>query len=259
MSPVYRFLAAQFLAFAGILGLAPIPAVAALVSGWGWVATDAALAAALAALLRLPWWWWPLAAVLPVAVAAASGLAVPWWGWAAGLAVLALFYGGGVATRVPLYLSNRAAARELAALLPALPGVAACDLGAGLGGPTLRLARARPDAHVTGVEASPLPWLICRLRAIGVRNARMRFGDLFAHPLEGYALVYAFLSPAPMPRLWEKARREMAPGSLLVSNTFAIPGVEPERTIALPGRADARLLVYRLPARPAPASRHDAL
>lgn len=246
--PAIRFLAAQAAAFALTLLLARLPAIAAALSGWGWVALDAGLATILAAAVRLPWWWWPLAAALPWAVAAASGVAIPWWGWAAGLGVLALVYGGGVATRVPLYLSNRAAVDELARLLPARPGVRACDLGAGLGGPTLGLARRRPDAEITGVEASPLPWLICRLRSAWTRNARMRFGDIFAHDLSAYDLVYVFLSPAPMPRIWERACSGMRPGTLLVSNTFAIPDVEPERIIVLPGRSDARLLIYRVPA-----------
>ncbi len=241
---ILRFLLAQALAFGAVLLLARLQLA---VPAWGWVAIDAGLAAALTAAFRLPWWWWPMAAVLPFAVVAASGTAVPWWAWAIGLAVLFLIYGGGVATRVPLYLSNRAAAQALAGLLPATPGVGACDLGAGLGGPVLRLARIRPDAHVVGVEASPLPWLICRLRAMSQRQVRMRFGNLFDHPLGGYALVYAFLSPAPMPRLWDKVRAEMAPGSLFVSNTFAVPGVEPDQVIVLPGRSDARLLVYRVP------------
>jgi hypothetical protein len=245
--PVIRFLAAQVFAFAVVLATARVQAIAGVVSGYGWVALDAALAILLALAVRLPWWWLPLAAALPVAVAASSGSSIPWWGWGGGFAVLAIIYGGGVATRVPLYLSNRAAADELAKLLPATPGVRACDLGAGLGGPTLAIARRRPDALVDGVEASPLPWLICRLRALGRRNARMRFGNLFVHDLATYDLVYVFLSPEPMPRLWDKARAEMRPGSLLVSNTFVVPGVEPERTIVLPGRSDARLLVYRLP------------
>jgi hypothetical protein len=49
-----------------------------------------------------------------------------------------------------------------------------------------------------------------------------------------------------MPALWAKARREMKPGSLLVSHTFEIPGQEPERRIPLPGRPDACLLVWRI-------------
>jgi hypothetical protein len=74
----------------------------------------------------------------------------------------------------------------------------------------------------------------------------MHFGDIFAHDLTGYDLVYAFLSPAPMSRLWDKVGREMRPGTLFVSNTFAIPGVAPVQTIALPGRPDACLLVYEV-------------
>lgn len=252
--PVLRFLAAQGAAFVVLLLLARLPALASAVAGrtWGWVAVDACVAVVLSMLLRLPWWWWPLAALLPVAVVASSASGIPWWGWGATFLLLALVYGGGVRTRVPLYLSNRAAVAALADLLPRTPGVACCDLGAGLGGPTIGIARARPDAAVHGVEASVLPWLVCRLRAVAHPNVQMQFGDIFAHALGPYDLVYAFLSPAPMPRLWEKVQREMRPGTLFVSNTFAVPGRRPERELALPGRPDARLLVYRIPSREAP-------
>lgn len=243
---VLRFLLAQGVAFGLTAALAALPAVAGSIAGWGWVGVDALLALGLCAALRLPWWWLPIALAMPFAVIAAAGPALPWWSWAIGLGVLGLIYGGGVITRVPLYLSNKAAVIRLSELLPRSPGVRACDLGAGLGGPMAGLARMRPDAAVTGVEASPLPWLACRLRCWSRRNARAVFGDIFAHDLQGYDLVYAFLSPEPMPRLWAKVRTEMRRGTLLVSNTFAVPEVTPEQVIDLPGRADARLYVYRL-------------
>lgn len=242
--PIVRFLIAHAVAFGVTCLLASIPLVAGFAAGLGWVLVDASLACLGCVALRLPWWYLPLALALPFV---ATGTALPWWVWAIGFALLLLTYGGGVTTRAPLYLSNRAAIRELADLLPTTPGVQACDLGAGLGGPALGLARRRPDARITGVEASLLPWLICRLRAIGRRNLHIRLGDIFAHDLAGYDLVYAFLSPEPMPRLWAKVCAELPPGSLFVSNTFAVPGVEAERTIVLPGRADARLLIYRIP------------
>lgn len=34
-----------------------------------------------------------------------------------------------------------------------------------------------------------------------------------------------------MPRLWEKIQAEMKPGSLLISNSFPVPGVVPDRVI----------------------------
>jgi hypothetical protein len=121
------------------------------------------------------------------------------------------------------------------------------DLGAGLGGPLAFLARLRPAAQFLGIEGSPLVWFIAWLRTVGVRaNCRMRFGNLWKIHLGDFQVVYAFLSPAPMPELWAKARREMQPGSLLISHTFQIPGILPEREVPLPGRRDARLLVYRV-------------
>ena len=77
-------------------------------------------------------------------------------------------------------------------------------------------------------------------------GTRPRLGSLWNLPLGEYRVVYAFLSPAPMQALWAKAQREMKPGTILISNTFRIPGVVPELECPLPDRRDAHLLVYRL-------------
>jgi len=169
----------------------------------------------------------------------------PGWVWPAALVALLLVYGGGILTRVPLYNSNRDAWEALLGLVP--PGAARfVDLGAGLAGPLAFLARQRPDASFHGVEASPLTCLAAWLRTLPCRgNCRIRWGSLWREELCEYDVVYAFLSPAPMPALWAKAVREMKPGSLLVSNTFAVPGQEPWRRIPLSGREDACLLVWR--------------
>jgi hypothetical protein len=246
LPPLVRFLLAHAVAFGVIVVLARIPAVAGQLGGWGWVAIDGILACGLCVLLRLPWWWLPIAVILPFAIV--GGPALPWWVWAIGFAGLLLVHGGGIATRAPLYLSNAEAVRHLSELLPRTAGVRACDLGAGLGGPMVGLARMRPDAVVVGVEAGPLPWLVCSLRALARSNARVIYGNIFRHDLADYHLVYAFLSPEPMLRLWDKVCSEMQPGTVFVSNTFAVPGVEAEHCIVLPGRSDARLLVYRVPA-----------
>ncbi|MCS6971324.1 MAG: class I SAM-dependent methyltransferase [Planctomycetota bacterium] len=243
MPVLARALLAQVIAGALVVG-----AMHALpLRSWQALVLDVGLVLALSAALRLPWWWWVVGAAFPLLVVGGMTLDWPWWVWALALLVSALVFGGGLTTRVPLYLSHRQVAEELAALLPQRAGARACDVGAGLGDPALALARLRPDARVTGIEASPLPWLIARWRTRTQQNVEIRFGDLFRHPLHDYDLVYAFLSPAPMPRLWDKACREMPPGSLLVSNTFAVPGVASERMIPLPGRADAKLFVYRIP------------
>jgi hypothetical protein len=70
--------------------------------------------------------------------------------------------------------------------------------------------------------------------------------DFMQVDLSGYDVVYAFLSPAPMPQLWAKARREMRPGSLFVSLAFAVPGVAPERVIDVSERERHTLYVWRM-------------
>jgi hypothetical protein len=90
---------------------------------------------------------------------------------------------------------------------------------------------------------APLNWLVSRLRLGG--KAKIRLGSLWDEDLSAYEVVYAYLSPAPMAQLWEKAVREMRPGSLFISNTFAVPGVEPDETVELNDLSHARLLIWR--------------
>ncbi|MFM2092072.1 MAG: hypothetical protein RLZZ127_2561 [Planctomycetota bacterium] len=241
-----RAFAAQILAFALtwlLAGTGWLP-----IAGLGWLPVHTGIALGLTALLRLPWWWWPVQMLFPVLVVAGSGAPVPAWAWLAAAAGAALVFGGGVLTRVPLYLSNQAAVEALAELLP--PGGGAMDLGCGTGTVVAGLRRRRPDARVAGIEASPGTWLWARLRC----GRGIAFGSLWEAKLDGVDLAYAFLSPEPMARLWDHTRERMRPGALLVSNTFRVPGVTPEREIPLPGRRDARLLVYRIPGAPAAVS-----
>ncbi len=243
--PVFR----AFLAQAAAFGLLELVLRAGLLPralpGAGVVLLVGVLAVAAGRGLGLGPGWVPFLAGFPWLVAMLLRHPPPGWVWPAALGALLLVYGGGILTRVPLYNSGRAAWAALLALLPPGP-VALVDLGAGLGGPLAFLARARPEGRFVGVEASPLTCLAAWARTLRHRrNCRVRWGSLWGEDLGAYDVVYAFLSPAPMPALWAKAAREMKPGSLLVSHTFAVPGHEPERRIPLPGRRDACLFVWR--------------
>ena len=101
----------------------------------------------------------------------------------------------------------------------------------------------------TGVENAPLTWLFGRLFLAGLSNCTWRMGDLWTTTLGEYDLVYAFLSPTPMPALWEKVRAEMRPGALFVSNSFEVPGLAPSRVIEVGDRRGTKLYCYEVPAR----------
>ena len=202
------------------------------------------LAAVFGAGLGLPRWWLPFQLLAPTACALLITI-LPSWMALVFLAILLLLYGGGVVTRVPLYLSNRAACEALAELLKDHSKPQAIDLGAGFGGPMRHLGRAFSGGRFVSVEASPATWLIAWLLALPQRNLRVRWGDMWAAELADCDLVYVFLSPQPMPRVWVHFLARGKSGALLVSNTFPVPGIEPVHVIPLPGRPDARLFVYR--------------
>lgn len=241
--PLLRALLAQALAF----GLLLLLARAGLrLPAWGWAAGQALGAALLAGALRLDRWWLPWHLLLPFAVLAASRHALPAWAWALLFLGMALVFGGGVLTRVPLYNASRDAWRRLEDLLPPEPGFLFVDLGCGLGGPLAHLAARRPDGRFLGVEASPGTFLLAWLRCLPRPNVRIRLGSLWAVDLAQTDLAYAFLSPEPMPRLWTKARGEMRPGTRFISHSFEVPGTPPARTVPVAGRPGARLMVWDL-------------
>lgn len=220
--------------------LLPTPAIQPLA-----LATVQGLCAALVShLLRGPVWWLPIhLGFMPLAVLA-LGLGLPSWVWLAGFALLLLIFWRTDRSRVPLYLSNARTGETLAGLLPAEP-VAVIDLGCGDGGLLHRLAGMRPDCRFVGFEHAPLPWVWARIRCRRQPNVEIRYGDFWAHPLGDYALVYAFLSPAPMPRLWLRAKAGMKPGALLVSNSFSVPGIAPERVVEVADSRQTHLYCYR--------------
>lgn len=152
-----------------------------------------------------------------------------WWFGAAALLLFALSRHA-IGERVPLFLSSKAAVARLAAELPA--GARVADMGCGIGSVVVPLARLRPDLHVTGVEGSWLTWLIARLRAAN-SSACIRYGDIWRQDWQAFDVIYVYLSPVPMPRVWQKFQTEALPGAWLVSNTFGIDGVPPVRQAGL--------------------------
>ena len=244
--PILRAFLALALAFALLALLVRAGLLPRALHGAGIVLLVGVLAVATARGLGLSSRWSPFLLLLPWVVVAVLRHPLPGWVWPAAFLGLALIYGGGIFTRVPLYNSNRAAWHALLALLPPTPA-RFVDLGAGLAGPLAFLARQRPESSFEGIEASPLTCLLAWLRTRPVRgNCAIRWGSLWRQDLSRYDLVYAFLSPAPMPELFAKACREMRPGSLFVSNTFEVPGQQPRTRIPLPGRKDACLLVWEI-------------
>ena len=197
--PILRAVAAQVVALGVVVGVAR--------QGWialpplGWMAVESGVAAWLGRLLGLAWWWLPINAMLPWALHLALGSPVPGEVYLIGLGAMALVFGGGLISRVPLYNANETAWRALEKSIPE-DARTFVDLGCGLGGPLAHLARTRPDLKLVGVEASPLTLLVAWSRCLPYPQVRIRWGTLWRVDLGHFDVAYAFLSPAPMPALW---------------------------------------------------------
>jgi len=245
--PIIGAIAAQIVAgaivFALLLGLADM--FDARILFWTGLLVQSIVAAVVTRLLGLPVWWVWIGLCFPPAMALALNAGeLPAWPFGVGFVVLYLFFSNTARERVPLYLTNRATTEALASLMQQRGASRFVDLGSGLGGVVRALDG--EGRQVTGVETAPMVWLLSALLSKITKRGRILRQDIWAADISEQDVVYAFLSPEPMPALYDKARREMKPGSLLVSNSFAVPGVEPSETWELPDRRKTRLYLYEM-------------
>ena len=159
---------------------------------------------------------------------------------------LLLVYRGAIGGRIPLFLSSASAVAALTAIAHERQARQLIDLGAGIGSVVAPLATENPALHLRGIENAPASWLLGYLRTRGLKNCTWTWGSLWQAQLHEADLVYAFLSPEPMPTLWQKAKAEMRPGSLFVSNSFPVPDVEATLIIELEGPGNACLYCYEI-------------
>lgn len=201
---------------------------------WHFVLVQGAIAALISVWMRQPAWWPPLHALFLPAILLAGTVTLPAWLYLVAFLTLALFYWSTFRTRVPLYLSDRKAWRAVEPLLPKDRTFQFIDVGSGLGGVPLYLESRFPSGRFFGTEIAPAPWLISHLRA-RFRRSRVTFmrRDYTTLDLTHYDVVFAFLSPAAMPALWQQAQAQMKSGSLFISLSFAVQARAPDREISL--------------------------
>ena len=241
--PAIRALLIQLLSFPLTLALVWLLARAGVPMSY---LTVALLQGMWAALLSwragLASWWRLIGFGFVPALVLTQSLQLPPLAFLAAFLVFLLVYWSTFRTQVPYYPSGRAVWDIVAGLLPPGRPARAIDIGSGLGGLVLELARRRPDCRVDGIELAPLPWLASCLRArLAGSRARFLRGDYNRLDFGQYDLVFAYLSPAAMSALWRKAEAEMRPGSVLVSYEFSIIDKEPNRRFVT---TDSKKILY---------------
>jgi len=126
------------------------------------------------------------------------------------------------------------------------------DLGSGWGGLAIAIARAHPRSEVIGYEISTVPVLCARVfaRLLRVDNVRFERRDFFASDYRDAAAIVTYLFPDGMAKLCMKLEEELPVGTPVISNTFRVPGWEPERTTTMRDFHRTRIYAYRAPGPP---------
>ena len=214
---------------------------------WVFLAAHGIAAFLLARFLRLPRPWQIFNLILPPGALLTAQAALPAWLPAAAVLLTALIFAPTFWTRVPFYPTSKQMYEVIAEHLPDGRDFTFIDLGCGFGTLLMHLARVRPRGRYRGVEIGLLPYLIAKCRAAlgGRGRIEISLKSFWNLPLGGYNYVYAFLAPPPMPRLWEKARRELKPGAVFLVNSFPAPA-KADSIQAVDDRRACKLYLYRI-------------
>lgn len=203
---------------------------------------QAGFAVCLAYVANMAKWWRWIHFFFPVSVWVMSEWQISNTFYLIGFLLSLSLYWTTFRTQVPFYPSMPIVWQQVLTLIPQYQSMRIIDIGSGLGDMSMHIAEKRPDCFVDGVEVAPLPWLVSVVRSrLKSSKVNFRLGDYHALDFADYDLVFAYLSPAAMADLWQKAQAQMRPGALLVSYEFEINGVEPTQLIPL---GDHKKMLY---------------
>ena len=207
-----------------------------------------AFAAALSRLVGLARWWLFIQFAFAPALVLGMALDIPPVVFLVAFIIMLVVYWSTFRTQVPLYLSSNKVWQALETKLPAGQPFTFMDIGSGIGGVLTHLAQTHPHGRYYGVETAPLPFLWSWLRIKFGRHTQcsVKWGSLWNSDLSQYDVVFAYLSPVPMNALWHKAKQEMRPGSIFISNTFAVKDQPPHETVMVDDLHHSTLFLWRM-------------
>jgi hypothetical protein len=132
------------------------------------------------------------------------------------------------------------------ALLAALPekisgGI--YELGSGWGQTAFSLSKKYPQNKVTGYELSWLPYLASLFFQRG--NLKIERKDFFSADLGEAGLIVCYLYPKAMEKLKIKLKKELKPGTVVASSTFAFPELKAEKIVEIDDLYKTKIYIYR--------------
>lgn len=121
-------------------------------------------------------------------------------------------------------------------------GLVIYDCGSGWGGLCQKLSNAFPFAHVTGIEISPIPFLVSYLSPW--RKYTVQRGNLFETDLSHVDILVFYLSPYHAHHLAQSLHIKLKKGAVIYSQGFPLDGWETSLKISVPFTIEKNLYRY---------------
>jgi predicted O-methyltransferase YrrM len=133
-------------------------------------------------------------------------------------------------------------------ICPLIPSGKIAELGSGWGILALALANHYPDQQVIGYEISPIPYVFSRCLKLFVHSPflQLKRKNFFYVSLKEFDLIICYLYPGAMHQLKTKFEKELRPGTIIISHTFAVPGWTPSHFYKVDDLYQTPIYVYKI-------------
>ncbi|MBT4121198.1 MAG: class I SAM-dependent methyltransferase [Candidatus Magasanikbacteria bacterium] len=121
----------------------------------------------------------------------------------------------------PFVPTKKARLKKMIKMANLKPTDKVVDLGSGEGRITIEAAKY--CAKSIGVEINPSLYWISKIKARGRKNIKFKNESLWKTDLSDFDLVFIYFIPHRMEKLAKKIKKEMKPGSRIISHAFAFP------------------------------------
>lgn len=120
------------------------------------------------------------------------------------------------------------------------------ELGAGWGTIAFPLAKMIPKVKVHAIENSHIPLCVLKVRSIVgcYNNMIIHRKNMYQLSLADADVVICYLFPKAMEKLALKFAKELKPGTMIISQAFAIPNWIPEQIMQVNDLYKTKIYVY---------------
>ncbi len=163
-------------------------------------------------------------------------------------------------TGVPTIASAAAAQKQIAEYINKGNPDLVYELGSGKGDFVFKLANYIPNAKIVGIELSPAPYLVAKLRRLFSKN-KTRISFVLANfhnvDLSKVDAVAFYLMPKPNLKLRPKLEKELKKGAVVGTVSFRMPNWKADQTLIAPNFSKTHCYIYEMPAKKLNSEQND--